>query len=251
MGWIGGRLGTAVLRRISRGRGSFPRGNPSYERQGKLETLFGPSLWEAVRGKVVIDFGCGEGAQCIELARHGAHKVIGLDIRPSVLDRARDLAEAEGVADRCKFGTATDEKADVILSVDAFEHFEDPAGILSVMDGLIRRDGAVWISFGPTWFHPRGGHLFSVFPWAHLVFSEHALLRWRADFKDDGATRFHEVSGGLNQMTIARFERLVAASPFRFADLHLVPIRAARFLAGARLTRELLTSVVRCRLVPR
>jgi hypothetical protein len=56
-----------------------------------------------------------------------------------------------------------------------------------------------------------GGHLFSVFPWAHLIFSEQALIRWRSDFKSDGATRFSEVAGGLNQMTIRRFERLIAA----------------------------------------
>ena len=70
-------------------------------------------------------------------------------------------------------------------------------------------DGEIWISFAWSWYHPYGGHLFSIFPWAHLVFSEECLIRWRANFKDDGATRFSEVSGGLNQITIAQFEKLI------------------------------------------
>jgi len=50
-------------------------------------------------------------------------------------------------------------------------------------------------------------------------------MRWRSEFKTDGATRFQEVAGGLNQMTIHKFEGLVADSPFRIATMELVPIR--------------------------
>lgn len=106
------------------------------------------------------------------------------------------------------------------------------------------------MSFGLTRYHPLGGHLFSVFPWAHLIFSEKALIRWRSAFKTDGATRFSEMTGGLNQMTIARFEALVADSPLEFASLGLVPIRKVRHFHN-RLTRELTTAIVQCRLVKR
>jgi hypothetical protein len=98
--------------------------------------------------------------------------------------------------------------------------------------------------------HPLGGHLFSVFPWAHLIFTESALIRWRADFKSDGATRFGEVAGGLNQMTVRRFRKLVEHSGFAVERFEAVPIRRARYLANA-LTRELVTSIVRCELSPR
>ena len=89
-----------------------------------------------------------------------------------------------------------------------------------------------------------------MFPWAHLIFTEAALLRWRARFKHDGATRFGEVEGGLNQMTIRRFRRLVADSPLAFETFEAVPIRRLRALATP-LTREFFTSYVRCRLKPR
>jgi hypothetical protein len=53
--------------------------------------------------------------------------------------------------------------------------------ILEIMYGLLKPDGRVMLCFGPIWYHPLGGHLFSVFPWAHLVFSEAALIQWRLD----------------------------------------------------------------------
>lgn len=251
MGIIGGTLGYQLLKRISRaGReGRMTEGDP-YAGRSKIETLVGASVWDEIRGKTVIDFGCGEGGDAVEMAQRGARRVIGVDVRESVLERARAAAERAGVADRCHFTTGTDERADVIVSLDAFEHFDDPAGVLRAMRALLSDDGRALIVFGPTWYHPLGGHLFSVFPWAHLVFTERALIRWRSDFKTDGATRFGEVEGGLNQMTIRRFRRLVAESPFRFESFEPVPIRRLRPLSNA-LTREFTTAVVRCKLVPR
>lgn len=145
----------------------------------------------------------------------------------------------------------TGEAADSVISIDTFEHFADPAGALETIYRLLKPGGECLISFGPTWYHPLGGHLFSVFPWAHLILSEQALMLWRAAFKHDGATRFGEVEGGLNRMTIRRFERLVATSSFASTvGFETVPIRRLRLLHN-RLTREFTTAIVRCRLVKR
>ena len=210
----------------------------------------GDEIFTKIAGKAIIDFGCGEGSEAVEMAARGARRVIGIDIREDVLEAARQKAIAAGVQNTCLFASSTKELADIVVSVDAFEHFADPAGILRCMNTLLQPAGEALISFGPTWHHPLGGHLFSVFPWAHLIFSEKALIRWRATFKEDGATRFSEVAGGLNQMTIAKFEELIAASPLRFASLELVPIKKVRFFHN-RLTREFTTAIARCRLVKR
>ena len=223
---------------------------PAYSVPAKLAIQLGPEFLDRIAGKTVIDFGCGKGVEAVEFAVLGAAEVIGIDIREEELVHARRRAEQAGVPDRCRFVTSTVHRADLIVSLDAFEHFGDPAAILRIMDSLLKPEGEVMVSFGPTWFHPIGGHLFSPFPWAHLVLSENALLRWRSTFKNDGATRFGEVDGGLNQMTIRRFEKLVAGSPFRFAALDTVPIRKLRPLHN-RLTREFTTALVRCRLVKR
>jgi SAM-dependent methyltransferase len=215
----------------------------------RLEILFGKEFLARIAGKTLIDFGCGPGHEAVEMALSGAKRVIGVDIQEELLREARANASAAGVADCCHFCSSTQERGDMVLSIDAFEHFGDPAAILDQMIRLCKRDGRIVIHFGYTWHHPLGGHLFSVFPWAHLIFSETALCRWRADFKTDGARRFHEVAGGLNQMTIARFERIARSAGLRVVWRRLIPIRAARWL-HCRLTREFLTTVAQYELSP-
>ena len=251
MGFIGGPLAYGFLKRRYPGGKGIPMsdGDP-YAAAGvsKLKTLFGPGVFDELRGKVVLDFGCGEGANAIELAVNGCARVVGLDVQEHYLEKARGLAAAAGVADRCVFTSAWPEPVEVIISTDAFEHFDRPDEVLRQMRGLLQDDGYVLVQFGYPWYHPYGGHLFSVFPWAHLIFTERALIRWRSDFKTDGARRFHEVAGGLNQMTVRRWERLIADSDFKFSSYELIPIRAARRF-HCYLTRELLTSAIRARLV--
>ncbi|HWG41642.1 MAG TPA: methyltransferase domain-containing protein [Gemmataceae bacterium] len=245
---IGGELGYRVLQHFPTPRSWQIRlSSVSAPTPGKLESYWGHDIWEELAGRTVIDFGCGTGADTIEIARHGAERVIGLDIVAEALAVAERAAERANVADRCCFQTTTTEKADAILCLDSFEHFSDPAGILRTMAGLLKPGGTVLVSFGPPWLHPYGGHSFSAFPWAHLIFTEKSLLRWRSHHCGDGATRFGEVRGGLNQMTIRRFERLVADSPLQIRDFEAIPIRPVRLLHN-RLTREFFTSMVRCKL---
>jgi ubiquinone/menaquinone biosynthesis C-methylase UbiE len=217
---------------------------------GSGRVSVGDEFLRKISGETIVDFGCGEGVEAVEMAQRGAKRVIGIDIREDVLQTARQKALTAGVQNTCLFASSTKELAEIVVSIDAFEHFGDPAGILRIMNMLLQPTGEVLISFGPTWYHPLGGHLFSVFPWAHLIFSEKALIRWRSAFKTYGATRFSEVAGRLNQMTIAKFEELIAGGPLRFVSLELVPIKKLRRFHN-RFTREFTTAIVRCRLVKR
>jgi len=248
MAILDGNLGYHILRVVAPAEPTRINGT-AYAGRSKVEALLGDEIWEQVRNQVVIDFGCGPGAEAIEIAQRGARRVYGIDI----LDRWLELARTEAARVNCgnvSFCRVPPQPADVIVSIDAFEHFVDPASVLESMARSLKPNGCVLISFGPTWYHPLGGHLFSVFPWAHLVFGEEALCRWRSHLRNDGARRFSEVEGGLNQMSIRGFEALIESSPFRAEWLEAVPIRAVRLLHN-RLTREFFTAAVRCKLVPR
>jgi 2-polyprenyl-3-methyl-5-hydroxy-6-metoxy-1,4-benzoquinol methylase len=247
VGVIGGTLGYWMLKKLCPDGDSGYLSGEAYANKSKLAVLLGEEFFDEIRGRTVIDFGCGTGGEAVEMAEHGARHVIGVDIRDAWLTAARRHADQHHVADTCAFMTSPDRPADVVVSIDSFEHFEDPANILGIMDSYLAPGGKVIATFGPTWYHPLGGHLFSVFPWAHLLFTERALLRWRKSIRpNQTATRITEC--GLNKITIRRFEQIVAASPFRFERFEAKPIRGLRFLGTGPL-REFGTAIVRCTLV--
>jgi len=182
MGILGGRLALYILKRISvNGETGYMDGSV-YANKSKIKKLLGEDFLREIKDKTVIDFGCGSGSEAVAMAQHSARKVIGIDIQDGLLSKARELAENNGVTNFCIFTKQTTELADLIIAIDSFEHFNDPATILRTMRELLKPDGCIFAAFGPTWYHPLGGHLFSVFPWAHLIFTEKALLIFNSSF---------------------------------------------------------------------
>ncbi|GHT27570.1 hypothetical protein FACS18942_07070 [Planctomycetales bacterium] len=252
MGFIGGFLGQILLNRFS------PPTEPklaAYSEMSsnaedfpyRLQHFFGKDFCGDIVGKEVADFGCGGGRDVVEMVLRGAAQGTGMEIREELFERGYRLAEQYGVADRCQFVPTSKTSVDVITSVDAFEHFGDPENILNLMAKSLKPNGIAWISFGPPWYHPKGGHLFSVFPWAHLIFTEKALIEWRKKYRNDGAACFSEVAGGLNQMSISRFKKIVQKSPFEILSFECCPIKGIRLLNNP-LTREFFSTIIRCRL---
>jgi SAM-dependent methyltransferase len=184
-----------------------------------------------VHGKSVLDVGCGLGETCVEAALRGATRVVGLDIRQSVIDRARDiLAQTQPrllphITFMCTDGSLRELGAqdfDVVLSKDSFEHYAEPERSLAAMAGFVKPGGVVAIGFSPLWRSPWGGHIdyMTRLPWAHLLFPEPVIMAERRRFRpEEHAARFEDVSGGLNKMTLARFLRIVGASGMQVSYL--------------------------------
>src|SRR5712691_7140652 len=119
-GFIGGTIGYRLLRRLGQAAasGKGPCDGSAYQGRSKLEVTFGSGIWDFLCDKTVVDFGCGIGTEAIEMAKKGAKRVVGLDIRPEVLETARIAARDAGVEHRCLFVTQLSEPADVVISVD-------------------------------------------------------------------------------------------------------------------------------------
>ena len=116
--------------------------------------------------------------------------------------------------------------------------------VLAFLPGVLRRvplRTAILFGFGPTWLHPQGSHV-SPFPWAHLLFSQRAILRWRSLYWPGTPSTWEEL--GLNRMTIARFEKLAKRAGFSIHRLECVPIGRLRW-AHCHWTREFTTTFVR------
>lgn len=258
---LGGALGYGVLAALTKCVGAVTFEDAGYDpyEHSRFRQYFQGSLERELGNRVVLDFGCGRGADAVVAALAGAAHVYGVDINEPHLEIARRMARERGVADRCTFINAADVAAyralagtiDVVISVDAFEHFGDPAAILAEIRRLLTPTGTLLLSFGPPWKHPYGAHMnhFNRMPWIHFLFTEKTILAVRKTYLDDGARRFEDVTGGLNRMTVDRFERVVREGGFVFDDFEAVPIKGLRALAKNRLTREYFTSIVRARLL--
>jgi SAM-dependent methyltransferase len=81
-----------------------------------------------VRGRTVLDLGCGAGATTLVLARRGA-RVVGVDISTSLLDLARQRLERDGRRARLIAASAHDlplasGSVDVVLGVSVLHHLD-------------------------------------------------------------------------------------------------------------------------------
>jgi len=76
-------------------------------------------------------------------------------------------------------------------------------------------------------------------PWLNILFPEATIMKVRARFRDDGATRYEDVESGLNRMTVGRFERIVASSALQIEMRDYRCVRNINALAGIPYLREL------------
>jgi SAM-dependent methyltransferase len=102
-----------------------------------------------LRGKSVLDIGCGAGGIAIALVRHhGAGYVTGLDVEDPVLTHARDLVAREGLSDRIglikvapgplPFPPAT---FDVVFSKDSIIHIPDKHALMAEVFRVLKPGG--------------------------------------------------------------------------------------------------------------
>lgn len=259
---LGGKFGFWVLKSLAKSPSKEISGPQSLKEDvtggaAKLERYFGPDIWTRLADKVVLDFGCGEGKEAIAAALHGAKRVYGIDIRDVSLEIAQKSSREHGAHDKCVFLNGISQnsgvreisgKVDVAYSLDSFEHFSEPRQILDRLYSLLAPGGELYVSFGPPWKHPFGCHMFffNSLPWMHFVFKEETIMAVRARYRKDGAKRFGEVEGGLNQMTVERFIRLAEDSNFQIEKLRLIPIKGLTWLVQNHSIREYFTSVVQC-----
>lgn len=167
-----------------------------------------------ISGRSVLDYGCGVGATPIWLAEHGAARAVGVDIQSVDYPRSRLARDYPQLRERVAFRQVEagydvgEERFALVISKDTFEHVDDPDSYVAAMKAYLEPGGEIAIGFGPLWKSPWGGHIdfMTTLPWAHLVFPEDVILNERRRFRpNESPSRFEEVRGGLNRMTLARF----------------------------------------------
>ena len=106
-----------------------------------------------MKGKTVLDLGCGYGHNCVDFVEKGAAEVVGVDISEKMLE----IARAESAHEKIKYVnmSMTDIKSlnmsfDVIYSSLAFHYVEDFAGFAENLYSVLNSGG--WLLFSQE--HP-------------------------------------------------------------------------------------------------
>lgn len=210
------------------------------ELQKQLEDHF---PYETVRGKDILDFGCGEGMLAVRLSRLGAASTLATDLGEDLIAKALRMVTESGLTN-VRFEVAADPRrvaardasVDVICAFDVVEHIIPAASIFGEWYRVLRPGGEVWIWWLP-WRSPYGHHMISLIPlpWVHVVCAEWTLIKAAARVYDDPCfvPRVYnrdpetgeklpnkwragaDLSSWLNKMTLARFRSLARSAGFQ------------------------------------
>ncbi|MGB8953166.1 MAG: methyltransferase domain-containing protein [Candidatus Aminicenantales bacterium] len=123
---------------------------PEYAASEKHWGLFYSA--EEVKGRTVLDAGCGTGIFSIIFARNGAEKVVGIDISPGSLQTAQSLKEKFGLRNaefrkqdmlKLPFG---EETFDIVWAWGTVHHTTDPFGAIEELTKVLRTGGSLLLA---------------------------------------------------------------------------------------------------------
>lgn len=234
------------------------------ELEGQFRKYFS---FDSIRGKDVVDFGCGGGELSFLMAENGARSVTGIEadskqygtavrqleqmrlpVQPK-LQLAKDLDRID-LPDAC---------CDVILCFDVLEHILEYRKIIPEWRRILRAGGRILIWWVP-FYHPYGHHVESLvpIPWAHVLFSDQTIIRTCARIYDmkEFAPRIWDLEPNgqkkpnkwramrelptLNRLTIRGFEALCREVGLAVERAEYHPINPVRKLLGGLATAPVL-----------
>jgi ubiquinone/menaquinone biosynthesis C-methylase UbiE len=147
---------------------------------------------DEIRGKDVLDFGCGFGGLTFFVRGLDPKRVVGADIAQIGIDRCNAQLAKIGGDPRVEFRKsevdripADDRSFDTILAFDCLEHIMQLEPILAEWKRVLRPGGKALVWWSP-FRGPYGPHMEAVvpIPWAHLIFGERAMIGTAARIYD-------------------------------------------------------------------
>lgn len=134
---------------------------PEYEETEKHWEMFYDD--EEIKGKTVLDSGCGTGIFSIIFANRGVGKVTGIDISEGSLGTARSLKKKFGLSN-AEFRREDmlhlpfeSESFDIVWAWGTVHHTTDPLGAITELDRVLKKGGSLFLAIYKktrvTWIH--------------------------------------------------------------------------------------------------
>jgi len=214
----------------------YPRIEEAFQR--RLDETLGPrgpeSLWdlfarlEPAAGAVVVDVGCGEGEDAIELARRFDVRVIGVDPVRRHMDLGRERANVAGVSGQVSFALGAAEQiplddgaADLVWSKEALMYADLDAAFAEFRRVL----------------HPGGrGFVYQVFTGQHMTDAE-APEFWRSFGAAANSVRPDDMERAIEAAHLLVTERIGFGSEWGESAQERSGAPGRRLLHAARLLR--------------
>ncbi|MCS6920099.1 MAG: class I SAM-dependent methyltransferase [Fimbriimonadales bacterium] len=199
-----------------------------YFKRGAWEN---PRFWSRLggqpdlQGKRALDLGCGHGSLCIDMAKAGATRVVGVDLNERLIQFAQRNLQLNypELADRVEFhcidiAHLNEGDFDLMTSKDTFEHVMDLPKVLADMRARLKSGGRLYAAIGPLWNSPFGDHdaikrLIGVnLPWAHIVLPHRLVLHATAKRVGRPLQSYRDL--GMNMLAFRDYKRIIYDSGF-------------------------------------
>ena len=253
---------------------SLSAGRAEYDDGERFFALFDGALrHEDLRGRRVLDVGCGYGGRTVYYAEVcGAAEAVGIEPYESVVELCREFARERG-SDRTTFevGRAEelpfpDESFDAVVSFDVLEHVQDPVAAIGEIERVLRPGGDAWLAF-PTYLGARSSHLdyLTRVPGLHRIFDPHVIVRVVNRILAENPGSFgaspqpppsvsalgHLTLPALNGLTLREAREILRRSRLEVRVERIEPIVTPRTpIRGARLAARLLAAWQRAFALP-
>ncbi len=175
------------------------------------------------KDKTILDFGCGHGALTLHAAKFKPKKIIGIDLEKNYIDFANEnlnnnFREYKDIVEFKLLDINNWEennKFDIIISKETFEHVIDLEVVLESMYNLLKKDGRIYSGFGPLYnfFNGDHGRTYSMLPWFHLILPK-AFIVNRVNNKNDLKIKSIKELG-LNMYSLKDYVSLFSKSRFK------------------------------------
>jgi len=212
-----------------------------YSTSGERLKSYEPKV--ELKGKVVLDAGCGLGGGAIFYAEQGCASVVGIDMDDNHVRYAREFQQRKGTCN-VQFMKANliqlpfeSDYFDVIFLDGVVEHIERPllTRALGECQRVLKPGGRMYLVF-PPWTSPWAAHLYDYIyiPWCQFLFSDKTLLSVFEQYHPKprpGHLSHTEHYGQLNRITYKEFLQVVDALSFRVLTMRRRMVRDKAILS--------------------